>query len=582
MKKKPVLKRILKYLSPHKGIAVVSVLSAVIFVLMNLWIPVLVGQAVNEIIGTREVNFEIIAPIIVYILAAAGLGALFNWIMRICNNRAIYTAIKEIRTQAFAKLQNVPLKYIDTNSHGDILSRLVNDIDQMADGLMQGATQLFTGIVTIAGTLIMMIVIDKSLALFVVCTTPVSLLITYFIAKMSYKTLKVQMSERGELSGYAEEMLTGAQVVRAFDYHKNAQTKFEEINHRMYKSGIKAQFYPSLTNPSTRLVNSLIYAFVGIMGALQAIKGAIDVGQLTTLLIYVNQYTRPFMEITEVITVLQSAVVSSRRVFELIDEPSEQPDNANAVIMEKCAGNVDIDDVSFSYEPDKKLIEGLNLYAESGERVAIVGPTGSGKTTIINLLMRFYDVDSGKICIDGIDIRTITRNSLRSLYGMVLQETWLFTGSVKDNIAFGKPDATDEEIISAAKAAGAHGFITRLENGYNTIISDDGDTISQGQKQLLCIARVMINKPSMLILDEATSSIDTRTEMKIQKAFGKMMEGRTSFVVAHRLSTIVNSDIILVMNEGHIVEQGSHKELLNKNGFYANLYKSQFENEGNN
>lgn len=578
MKNKPVLKRIFKYLTPHAGLIVISIISAVAFVLMNLWIPVLVGEAVNEIVGAGEVDFDAMLPIIICILGAAGVGAFCSWLMRICNNKIIYAAIKEIRTQAFAKLQKVPLKYIDSNSHGDILSRLVNDIDQMADGLMQGATQLFTGIATIAGTLIMMLVIDKSLALLVVCTTPISLFITYFIAKMSYKTLKVQMQERGELSGYAEEMITGVPVLKAFDYHKHAQKKFEEINSRMYKSGIKAQFYPSLTNPSTRLVNALIYAFIGIMGALQAIRGGIDVGQLTTLLIYVNQYTRPFMEITEVITVMQSAAVSSRRVFELIDEPSETPDAPDAVVMEKCRGDVGIENVSFSYEPDKKLIEGLNLYAETGERVAIVGPTGSGKTTIINLLMRFYDVDSGKICVDGIDIRTITRDSLRALYGMVLQETWLFTGSVRANIAFGNPDATDDEIIRAAKSAGAHGFITRLENGYDTIISDDGDTVSQGQKQLLCIARVMLTKPSMLILDEATSSIDTRTEMKIQKAFGKMMEGRTSFVVAHRLSTIVNSDIILVMNEGQIVEQGSHKELLNKNGFYAGLYKSQFEN----
>lgn len=578
MNKKNVLKRIFKYLAPHTPLIIISIICAVVFVLMNLWIPILVGQGVNDIVGKGEVDFDAILPIIICILAAAAIGAFCSYIMRTCNNKIIYTAIKEIRTQAFAKLQNVPLKYIDSNSHGDILSRLVNDIDQMADGLMQGATQLFTGIATIAGTLIMMLIIDKSLALFVVCTTPVSLFITYFIAKMSYKTLKVQMQERGELSGYAEEMITGTQVLKAFDYHKYAQEKFEEINGRMYKSGIKAQFYPSLTNPSTRLVNALIYAFIGIMGALQAIKGGLDVGQLTTLLIYVNQYTRPFMEITEVITVLQSAAVSSRRLFELIDEPSETPDAPDALNMKSCDGNVEIEDVSFSYEPDKKLIEGLNLYAETGERVAIVGPTGSGKTTIINLLMRFYDVDSGKICIDGIDIRMITRDSLRALYGMVLQETWLFTGSVKANIAFGKPDATEEEIIRAAKAAGAHGFIMRLENGYNTIISDDGDTVSQGQKQLLCIARVMLTKPSMLILDEATSSIDTRTEMKIQKAFSKMMEGRTSFIVAHRLSTIVNSDIILVMNEGKIVEQGSHQELLNKNGFYANLYKSQFEN----
>lgn len=574
---KGTLGRLLGFLKPYRMYLVFALIAAVVSVAMSLWTPVLIGRAVDMIVGPGNVSFEGIIPVLLTIGAAIGLSAFFQWLMTRCTNRVTYGAVKDLRVAVFDKLGEVPLKYIDGKAHGDLISRVVNDIDLISDGLLQGFAQLFTGVITIAGTLLFMLSINVGITLVVVLVTPLSLFVAAFIAKKSFGYFREQAAVRGELSGYVEEMVGNQKVVKAFGYEDEAQEKFEEINSRLYTSGVKSQFASSLTNPSTRFVNAIVYAAVGITGALAAIGGGITVGQLSSFLIYANQYTKPFNEISGVVTELQTAFASARRVFRVLDEPSETPDAPDAKTVRESDGNVRMEDVSFSYLPDKKLIEGLNLCASSGERVAIVGPTGSGKTTIINLLMRFYDVDSGKIEIDGTDIRLMTRSSMRALYGMVLQETWLFAGSVRDNIAYGKPDATEEEIVAAAKAAHAHGFIRRLPDGYDTVISDDGGNISQGQKQLLCIARVMLVKPPMLILDEATSSIDTRTEIQIQRAFEKLMEGRTSFVVAHRLSTIRGADMILVMNAGRIVEQGTHAALMEKGGFYANLYNSQFE-----
>lgn len=574
---KGTLGRLLGFLKPYRMYLVFALVAAVVSVAMSLWTPVLIGRAVDMIVGPGNVSFEGIIPVLLTIGAAIGLSAFFQWLMTRCTNRVTYGAVKDLRVAVFDKLGEVPLKYIDGKAHGDLISRVVNDIDLISDGLLQGFAQLFTGVITIAGTLLFMLSINVGITLVVVLVTPLSLFVAAFIAKKSFGYFKEQAAVRGELSGYVEEMVGNQKVVKAFGYEDEAQEKFEEINSRLYTSGVKSQFASSLTNPSTRFVNAIVYAAVGITGALAAIGGGITVGQLSSFLIYANQYTKPFNEISGVVTELQTAFASARRVFRVLDEPSETPDAPDAKTVRESDGNVRMEDVSFSYVPDKKLIERLNLCASSGERVAIVGPTGSGKTTIINLLMRFYDVDSGKIEIDGTDIRLMTRSSMRALYGMVLQETWLFAGSVRDNIAYGKPDATEEEIVAAAKAAHAHGFIRRLPDGYDTVISDDGGNISQGQKQLLCIARVMLVKPPMLILDEATSSIDTRTEIQIQRAFEKLMEGRTSFVVAHRLSTIRGADMILVMNAGRIVEQGTHTALMEKGGFYANLYNSQFE-----
>lgn len=576
---KGTIGRLLVFLKPYRIYLVLALIAAVISVGMSLWTPVLIGQAVDLIVGPEYVAFEKIVPILFTIAVAIGLSALFQWLMTRCTNRVTYGAVRDLRLKVFDKLEEVPLKYIDGNAHGDLISRVVNDIDLISDGLLQGFAQLFTGVITIVGTLLFMLSINVSITLVVVLVTPLSLFVAAFIAKKSFQNFKEQSEVRGELSGYVEEMVGNQKVVKAFGYEHEAQKKFEEINGRLYTSGVKSQFASSLTNPSTRFVNAIVYAAVGIVGALSAISGGITIGQLSSFLIYANQYTKPFNEISGVVTELQTALASARRVFRVLDEPSEAPDEPNAKNMKESKGNVSIENVSFSYAPDKKLIEGLNLFTASGERVAIVGPTGSGKTTIINLLMRFYDVDKGSIEIDGTDIRLMTRNSMRAQYGMVLQETWLFAGSIRDNIAYGKPEATDEQIVAAAKAAHAHSFIRRLPNGYETIIADDGGNISQGQKQLLCIARVMLVKPPMLILDEATSSIDTRTEIQIQSAFEKLMKGRTSFVVAHRLSTIREADVILVMNEGAIVEQGTHMELMKKGGFYANLYNSQFEKE---
>ena len=574
---KGTLGRLLGFLKPYRMYLVFALIAAVVSVAMSLWTPVLIGRAVDMIVGPGNVSFEGIIPVLLTIGAAIGLSAFFQWLMTRCTNRVTYGAVKDLRVAVFDKLGEAPLKYIDGKAHGDLISRVVNDIDLISDGLLQGFAQLFTGVITIAGTLLFMLSINVGITLVVVLVTPLSLFVAAFIAKKSFGYFREQAAVRGELSGYVEEMVGNQKVVKAFGYEDEAQEKFEEINSRLYTSGVKSQFASSLTNPSTRFVNAIVYAAVGITGALAAIGGGITVGQLSSFLIYANQYTKPFNEISGVVTELQTAFASARRVFRVLDEPSETPDAPDAKAVRESGGNVSMEDVSFSYVPDKKLIEGLNLCAGSGERVAIVGPTGSGKTTIINLLMRFYDVDSGKIEIDGTDIRLMTRSSMRALYGMVLQETWLFAGSVRDNIAYGKPDATEEEIVAAAKAAHAHGFIRRLPDGYDTVISDDGGNISQGQKQLLCIARVMLVKPPMLILDEATSSIDTRTEIQIQRAFEKLMEGRTSFVVAHRLSTIRGADMILVMNAGRIVEQGTHAALMEKGGFYADLYNSQFE-----
>lgn len=577
LKNKDVIKRLVGFLARYKGYLVIALVSAALSVAMSLWTPVLIGNAVDLIVGPGNVAFAKIVPILLTIGVAIGLSALFQWIMTRCTNHVTYHAVRDLRVAVFERLKNIPLKYIDGHSHGDLISRVVNDIDQISDGLLQGFAQLFTGVVTIVGTLLFMLSINMTITLVVVLITPLSLFVAAFIAKKSFHLFREQATVRGELSGYIEEMVGNQKIVKAFGYEQRAQDAFEEINGRLYTSGVKSQFASSLTNPSTRFVNAIVYAVVGIVGAVSAVNGGISIGQLSSFLIYANQYTKPFNEISGVVTELQTALASARRVFEVLDEPLEAPDSPDAVVVETSNGNVSMENVSFSYVPDRKLIEGLTVHTRSGERVAIVGPTGSGKTTIINLLMRFYDVDSGTISIDGRQIKAMTRNSMRALYGMVLQETWLFAGSVRDNIAYGKPDATEEEIIDAAKAAHAHSFIKRLPDGYDTIISEDGGNISQGQKQLLCIARVMLVQPPMLILDEATSSIDTRTEMQIQRAFEKLMKGRTSFVVAHRLSTIREADCILVMNEGSIVEQGTHRELIEKGGFYAGLYNSQFE-----
>lgn len=577
LKNKDVIKRLVGFLARYKGYLVIALVSAALSVAMSLWTPVLIGNAVDLIVGPGNVAFAKIVPILLTIGVAIGLSALFQWIMTRCTNHVTYHAVRDLRVAVFERLKNIPLKYIDGHSHGDLISRVVNDIDQISDGLLQGFAQLFTGVVTIVGTLLFMLSINMTITLVVVLITPLSLFVAAFIAKKSFHLFREQATVRGELSGYIEEMVGNQKIVKAFGYEQRAQDAFEEINGRLYTSGVKSQFASSLTNPSTRFVNAIVYAVVGIVGAVSAVNGGISIGQLSSFLIYANQYTKPFNEISGVVTELQTALASARRVFEVLDEPLEAPDSPDAVVVETSNGNVSMENVSFSYVPDRKLIEGLTVHTRSGERVAIVGPTGSGKTTIINLLMRFYDVDSGTISIDGRQIKAMTRNSMRALYGMVLQETWLFAGSVRDNIAYGKPDATEEEIVEAAKAAHAHSFIKRLPDGYDTIISEDGGNISQGQKQLLCIARVMLVQPPMLILDEATSSIDTRTEMQIQRAFEKLMKGRTSFVVAHRLSTIREADCILVMNEGSIVEQGTHRELIEKGGFYAGLYNSQFE-----
>lgn len=572
----PILGRLLKFTKPYLGYFVCSLISAVVSVSFTLYAPILIGNAVDLIVAPGKVDFNGLVPILGKLALVVLGAAIFQWCMTFCTNLITYKTVRDLRVAVFNRLERVPLKYIDSHSHGDLISRIVNDVDSVSDGLLQGFSQLFTGIITILATLGFMVLIHPTISLVVVFITPLSLFVASFIAKKSFQSFRKQSSVRGELSGYVEEMVGNQKIVKAFSYENRAQQEFEEINQRLYESGVKSQFFSSLTNPSTRFVNGVVYAAVGIIGALTVIRGGLTVGQLSSFLTYANQYTKPFNEISGVVTELQTAMASARRIFAVLDEEEELQDLPNLTNLDTCSGKVQIEQVSFSYSSDRKLIDNLNVSANPGQRIAIVGPTGCGKTTIINLLMRFYDVNSGEIKVDNVPIRQMSRSGLRSLYGMVLQESWMFRGTVRDNIAYGKPDATDDEIIAAAKSAHAHSFIKRLPQGYDTIISEDGGNISQGQKQLLCIARIMLTKPPMLILDEATSSIDTRTELKIQDAFAKMMEGRTSFIVAHRLSTIREADLILVMKDGNIIEQGTHQELLAQNGFYSNLYNSQF------
>ena len=573
---KSTLRKVLRYIRRYWGYLGASIILAAVTVALTLYLPILIGQAVDRIVGKGAVDFAGIFVILRKMAVIIGLTAVAQWVMNACNNKITYNVIRDIRTEAFDKIEKLPLKYLDAHSYGEIVSRVIADVDQFADGLLMGFTQFFTGIVTIFGTLIFMLTISVRITVAVVVITPVSLFVASFIAKKTFSMFKLQSETRGEQTAFIEEMVGNQKVVQAFSHEDEALEKFDEINERLQKYSLRAIFFSSITNPSTRFVNSLVYATVGVVGAFTAIAGGISVGQLSSLLSYANQYTKPFNEISGVITELQNALACAGRVIELIEEDAEVPDAEDAVDLEHANGKVELSHVYFSYVPEQKLIEDFNLSVKAGQRVAIVGPTGCGKTTLINLLMRFYDVNSGTIKVSDIPLQQLTRKSLRDNYGMVLQETWLRSGSIRDNIAMGKPDATDEEIIAAAKASHAHGFIKRLPEGYDTVIAEDGGNLSQGQKQLLCIARVMLCLPPMLILDEATSSIDTRTEIKIQNAFAKMMQGRTSFIVAHRLSTIREADIILVMKDGSIIEQGNHEELLEKNGFYAKLYNSQF------
>lgn len=573
---KNVVRRLLIYTKPYRGYLIAAMVSALISVLLTLTVPVLIGDGVDCIVGAGDVDYKGLLRILILLGASVAGTAVFQWLMSYFTNVITYRTVKDLRIQLFQKLNGVPLRYIDRTAHGDFISRVVNDIDQVSDGLLQGFTQLFTGIITIVGTLVFMLMANVWVALLVFVLTPLSLFVASFIAKNSYKHFRGQTAIQGELSGYVEEMVANQKLVKAFNYEERSEKAFDEINARLYEQGQKAQFFSSLSNPSTRFVNAVVYAAVGLTGAVSAIAGHISVGQISMFLSYAQQYTKPFNEVTGIITQLQTAFASAQRVFAVLDEPVEEPDASDAIVVTSCKGQVDIEKVDFAYDPSRPLIENMNLKVKPGQRVAIVGPTGCGKTTLINLLMRFYDVNAGQISIDGTPIRSMTRNSMRSLFGMVLQESWLFSGTIRENIAYGKPDATDEEVEAAAKAAHAHSFIKRLPKGYDTVIAEDGGNISQGQRQLLCIARVMLVDPPILILDEATSNIDTRTEILVQEAFQKMMEGRTSFVVAHRLSTIREADVILVMNQGHVVEQGTHQELLAKDGFYANLYNSQF------
>ena len=573
---KKTIGKVLRYIKRYWGYLGCSIVLAAVTVAFTLYLPILIGQAVDLIVAAGQVDFAGIFAILKKMAVIILLTAVAQWIMNACNNKITYNVIRDIRVEAFEKILRLPLKYIDGHSYGEVVSRVIADVDQFADGLLMGFTQLFTGIVTIFGTLIFVLTISVKITVAVVVLTPISLFVASYIAKKTFSMFKLQSETRGEQTAFIEEMVGNQKVVQAFSHEDEALEQFDEINERLQKCSLRAIFFSSLTNPCTRFVNSLVYATVGVVGAFMAISGGISVGQLSSLLSYANQYTKPFNEISGVITELQNALACAGRVLELIEEEPEIPDALDAVALEKADGRVELEHVCFSYTAEQKLIEDFNLSVKPGQRVAIVGPTGCGKTTLINLLMRFYDVNSGTIRVSGVPMKSLTRKSLRDNYGMVLQETWLRSGTIRDNIAMGKPDATDEEVIAAAKASYAHSFIKRLPEGYDTVISEDGGSLSQGQKQLLCIARVMLCLPPMLILDEATSSIDTRTELRIQKAFAKMMQGRTSFIVAHRLSTIQEADVILVMKDGSIIEQGSHEELLAKGGFYANLYNSQF------
>ena len=570
------LKRILLYIRPYTALVILSLLLSALTVGLTLYIPILPGRGVDYIVGEGQVDFKGLMAVITGILISIAITAAAQWIMNHINNKITYRIVRDLRIQAFGHLQELPLSYVDRHSSGDLLSRVITDIDQFSDGLLLGFTQLFTGVATIVGTIIFMLGINPWITLIVVVLSPMSFLVANFISRKSFTMFKKQSETRGELTGFTNEMLGGIKVVQAFGYQDEANEEFDEINRRLSEYSLKATFFSSITNPATRFMYSAIYAGVAIAGCFSVIGGMLTVGQLSSFLSYTNQYTKPFNDITSVLTEFQNSIASAARVFELIDEPSAPAEPADAIVLTEPEGRILLQDVDFSYTPQVPLIQGLNLSVEPGQRIAIVGPTGCGKTTLINLLMRFYDVQKGSIQVDGHDIRQITRHSLRTSYGMVLQETWLKSASIRDNIAYGRPDATEEEIIEAAKKAHAHSFIMRMPEGYDTIISEGGGNLSQGQKQLLCIARIMLCLPPMLILDEATSSIDTMTEIRIQRAFETLMKGRTSFVVAHRLSTIQTADVILVMNQGHIIEQGTHQELLAKKGFYADLYYSQF------
>ena len=570
------LKKVLRYIARYRLLVAVSLLLAALSVALTLYVPIVVGDAIDFIVEAGRVDFAQILRCLVVIGVVVAITAVAQWAMNIINNKITYQVIRDIRKEAFHKLTILPLKYIDSHPTGEIVSRVIADVDQFADGLLLGFTQLFTGAVTILGTLIFMLTVNVGITFVVVLLTPLSLFVANFIARRTYTMFKKQSEARADQTALIDEMIGNEKVVQAFTHEEAAQRDFDEINERLRQSSLRATFYSSITNPATRFINSLVYAGVGLAGAFAALTGGITVGGLSAFLSYANQYTKPFNEISGVITELQNALVCAGRIFALIEEEPQTPDSADARVLTDVRGRVDLKDVSFSYAPEKPLIGDFNLSVEPGMRVAIVGPTGCGKTTLINLLMRFYDVDGGAVLVEGTDIRRVTRKSLRRNFGMVLQDTWLKAGTIYENIAMGKPDATREEVIAAAKASHAHGFISQLEHGYDTVIAEDGGALSQGQKQLLCIARVMLALPPMLILDEATSSIDTRTEMRIQEAFARLMRGRTSFIVAHRLSTIKNADVILVMRDGHIVEQGKHEELLAAGGFYATLYNSQF------
>lgn len=575
MKQKEILKKVINYIKSYRVYLIFSILLAILTVALTLYIPVMVGYAIDCIVSEGKVDFQGLVPIIIKILVASVITAIAQWIMNTLNNRMTYHISRDIRNEAIEKIEHLPLKYIDGHQSGDIVSRVIADVEQFSDGLLMGFTQLFTGAITILGTLGFMLYVNYIITIVVVLITPLSLFVAKFISSKTYNLFKKQSEIRGEQTSFIEEMIENQKVVQAYNHQDENQKKFDEINERLNKSSLKAIFFSSLTNPSTRFVNNIVYAGVAVTGAFMSIMGVLSVGSLTCFLSYANQYTKPFNEISGVVTELQNAIACAGRVFELIEEPSEITDKDN-IQLEKATGNIKLENVYFSYTPEVKLIEDFNLNVKSGQRVAIVGPTGCGKTTLINLLMRFYDTTSGKIKVDNYNINDVTRNSLRNNYGMVLQETWLKKGTIKENITMGKPNATDEEIITASKKSHAHSFIKRLPDGYDTIIGEDGGGLSQGQKQLLCITRIMLCLPPMLILDEATSSIDTRTELKIQEAFQSMMKGRTSFIVAHRLSTVKNADILLVMKDGHIIEQGTHNELISKDGFYSKLYNSQF------
>ena len=587
---KKIIKAVLAYIGHYKILLFVSLVMAMITVVLTLYLPILFGDAIDLIVGRGQTKFDKIFEIIITAVIVAGTTSLFQWIMTTINNKIAYNVVRDIRNDAFKRIERLPLSYLDSHSTGDIVSRVIADADQFSDGLLLGFTQSFTGIATILGTLVFMLRIDIFTALIVMVLTPLSLLVARFISKHTYSFFKLQSETRAEQTSLINEMIGGMEVVKAYGREEKVVETFDEINEKIEKASLKATFFSSITNPATRFVNNIVYALVGLVGAFQVVNGGISVGGLSAFLAYANQYTKPFNEISGIITELQNAIACAGRLLELINEDIETEDGKTVLGADKSneidkkitnnIGDIDLENVAFSYVKDKKLIEGLNLSVKKGQRIAIVGPTGCGKTTIINLLMRFYDVDSGSIKVENTDIRELTRHSLRKSYGMVLQETWLRNGTIRENIVMGKPDATDEEVIAAAKAAHSHSFISKLKDGYNTVIDEDGSGLSKGQMQLLCITRVMLLLPPMLILDEATSSIDTRTEIKIQKAFNRLMEGRTSFIVAHRLSTIKEADIILVMKEGKIIEQGNHKELLEKKGFYSELYNSQFVGVG--